>query len=185
MVCFDRVYCVLSCCIGFTHCPVLPIVCGAETAGDQPMSALIDFQTDPSRYRHWRVEYDGAVANLILDVDESAGLFEGYELKLSSYGLGVDLELNDIVQRMRFEHPEVRVWSCCPDRNECFRQVPKSACWAGQAIAIRSISANSPTRPAMPMKRRKRKVGRSTSPRSRGPVRAGDLNWRWRATISC
>jgi benzoyl-CoA-dihydrodiol lyase len=69
----------------------------------------IDFQTDPSRYRHWRVEYDDAVANLYMDVDENAGLFEGYQLKLNSYDLGVDIELSDIVQRMRFEHPEVKV----------------------------------------------------------------------------
>ena len=73
------------------------------------MSKMIDFQTDPSKYRHWRVEYDGPVANLIMDVDENGGLFEGYELKLNSYDLGVDIELNDIVQRMRFEHPEVKV----------------------------------------------------------------------------
>lgn len=71
------------------------------------MSKIIDFQTDPSRYRHWRVEYDGSVASLIMDVDEKGGLFEGYELKLNSYDLGVDIELSDIVQRMRFEHPEV------------------------------------------------------------------------------
>ena len=73
------------------------------------MTKVIDFQTDPSKYRHWRVEYDGSVANLIMDVDEQGGLFEGYELKLNSYDLGVDIELNDIVQRMRFEHPEVKV----------------------------------------------------------------------------
>ena len=73
------------------------------------MSKLIDFQTDPSKYRHWRVEYDGEVANLIMDVDENAGLFEGYQLKLNSYDLGVDIELADVVQRMRFEHPEVKV----------------------------------------------------------------------------
>ncbi len=69
----------------------------------------IDFQTDPSRYHHWRVEYDDAVANLYMDVDENAGLFDGYQLKLNSYDLGVDIELSDIVQRMRFEHPEVKV----------------------------------------------------------------------------
>ena len=69
----------------------------------------IEFQTDPSRYRHWRVEYDGDVANLFMDVDENGGLFEGYQLKLNSYDLGVDIELADIVQRMRFEHPEVKV----------------------------------------------------------------------------
>ncbi|MHA6262920.1 2,3-epoxybenzoyl-CoA dihydrolase [Arenibacterium sp. CAU 1754] len=73
------------------------------------MSKVIDFQTDPSKYRHWRVEYDGEVANLFMDVDETAGLFDGYELKLNSYDLGVDIELADVIQRMRFEHPEVKV----------------------------------------------------------------------------
>ena len=67
----------------------------------------IDFQTDPSRYRHWRVTYDGPIATVWMDVDENGGLFEGYQLKLNSYDLGVDIELADIVQRMRFEHPEV------------------------------------------------------------------------------
>ncbi|WP_137701503.1 2,3-epoxybenzoyl-CoA dihydrolase [Marimonas lutisalis] len=73
------------------------------------MTKMIDFQTDPSKYRHWRVEYDGPIANLYMDVDENGGLFEGYQLKLNSYDLGVDIELSDIVQRMRFEHPEVKV----------------------------------------------------------------------------
>ncbi len=68
----------------------------------------IDFQTDPSRYRHWRIERDGDIAYLIMDVDQAGGLVEGYELKLNSYDLGVDIELNDAVQRLRFEHPEVR-----------------------------------------------------------------------------
>ena len=67
----------------------------------------IDFQTEPSRYRHWRIECDGDVAYLIIDVDQAGGLGEGYELKLNSYDLGVDIELNDAVQRLRFEHPEV------------------------------------------------------------------------------
>ena len=73
------------------------------------MTDRIDFQTDPSRYRHWRVDYDGPVATLWMDVDEDGGLFEGYQLKLNSYDLGVDIELSDVVQRMRFEHPEVKV----------------------------------------------------------------------------
>jgi benzoyl-CoA-dihydrodiol lyase len=68
---------------------------------------VFDFQVDPSRYRHWRVEYDGDVAYLVMDVDQSGGLGD-YELKLNSYDLGVDIELNDAVQRLRFEHPEVR-----------------------------------------------------------------------------
>jgi len=68
----------------------------------------IDFQTDPGRYRHWRLSFDGQVATLTMDVDPDAGLFEGCELKLNSYDLGVDIELADAVQRLRFEHPEVR-----------------------------------------------------------------------------
>ena len=68
----------------------------------------IDFQTDPSRYRHWRIETDGEVARLIMDVDEAGGLREGYELKLNSYDLGVDIELADAIQRLRFEHPGVK-----------------------------------------------------------------------------
>jgi len=67
----------------------------------------IDYRTDPSRYRHWRIEHDGDVAYLIMDVDQAGGLGD-YELKLNSYDLGVDIELNDAVQRLRFEHPEVR-----------------------------------------------------------------------------
>jgi benzoyl-CoA-dihydrodiol lyase len=66
-----------------------------------------DFQTDPSRYRHWRIECEGDIAYLIMDVDQAGGLGD-YELKLNSYDLGVDIELNDAVQRLRFEHPEVR-----------------------------------------------------------------------------
>src|SRR6201986_4586886 len=69
----------------------------------------IDFPTDPSRYRHWKLAVDGAVATLSMDVDEKGGLFEGYELKLNSYDLGVDIELADALTRLRFEHPEVKV----------------------------------------------------------------------------
>src|SRR6059058_714068 len=68
----------------------------------------IDFQTDPSRYRHWKLDVAGAVATLTMDVDENAGLFEGYQLKLNSYDLGVDIELADAIERLRFEHPQVR-----------------------------------------------------------------------------
>ncbi|MBD2899391.1 Benzoyl-CoA-dihydrodiol lyase [Actinomadura sp. RB99] len=68
----------------------------------------VEFRTDPARYRHWRVEVDGPVATLTMDVDEQGGLVPGYELKLNSYDLGVDIELYDAVQRLRFEHPEVR-----------------------------------------------------------------------------
>src|SRR5262245_63767081 len=69
----------------------------------------IDFQTDPSKYRHWKLKVDGDVATLLMDVDEKGTLFEGYELKLNSYDLGVDIELADAIERLRFEHPQVKV----------------------------------------------------------------------------
>src|SRR5438034_4584958 len=69
----------------------------------------IDFQTDPSKYRHWKLSVDGEIATLLMDVDEKGTLFEGYELKLNSYDLGVDIELADAIERLRFEHPQVKV----------------------------------------------------------------------------
>jgi benzoyl-CoA-dihydrodiol lyase len=69
----------------------------------------IDFRTDPSRYRHWKLAVDGEVAALTMDVDEKGGLLGGYELKLNSYDLGVDIELADAIERLRFEHPQVKV----------------------------------------------------------------------------
>src|SRR3974390_754555 len=72
---------------------------------DQPR---VEFRTAPERYRHWRLATDGQVATLTMDVDEQGGIVPGYELKLNSYDLGVDIELYDAVQRLRFEHPEVR-----------------------------------------------------------------------------
>src|SRR5499427_1129762 len=73
-----------------------------------PGVPALDFATDPSRYRHLRLETDGPVARIVLATDEGAGVRPGYELKLNSYDLGVDIELHDAVQRLRFEHPEVR-----------------------------------------------------------------------------
>jgi benzoyl-CoA-dihydrodiol lyase len=68
----------------------------------------VDYQTHPSQYRHWKLKFEGPVATLAADFDENAGLRPGYKLKLNSYDLGVDIELNDAINRVRFEHPEVR-----------------------------------------------------------------------------
>ena len=68
----------------------------------------VDYRADPSRYRHWSLAFEGPVATLSLDIDEDAGIRPGYKLKLNSYDLGVDIELNDAINRIRFEHPEVR-----------------------------------------------------------------------------
>src|SRR5881397_3022409 len=80
----------------------------------------IDFQTDPSQYRHWKLATDGDIATLTMDVDERATLFEGYELKLNSYDLGVDIELADAIERLRFEHPEVKVVVLRSAKNRVF-----------------------------------------------------------------
>ena len=80
----------------------------------------IDFQTDPSRYRHWKLDVAADIATLTMDVDENAGLFEGYQLKLNSYDLGVDIELADAVQRLRFEHPLVKVVLVRSGKNRVF-----------------------------------------------------------------
>ena len=71
-------------------------------------SPRVDYQTHPSQYKHWSLKFDGAVATLGANFDENAGLRPGYKLKLNSYDLGVDIELNDAINRIRFEHPEVR-----------------------------------------------------------------------------
>src|SRR5438876_1153730 len=76
----------------------------AETTTSNPP---VDFRTEPARYKHWRLAFDGPVATLTMDVQEDGGLRPGYELKLNSYDLGVDIELYDALQRLRFEHPEV------------------------------------------------------------------------------
>ena len=81
----------------------------------------VDYRTQPSQYRHWKLKFEGPVATLAADFDESAGLAPGYKLKLNSYDLGVDIELNDAIQRIRFEHPEVRtvVLTSAKDRVFC------------------------------------------------------------------
>src|SRR3954471_12338197 len=83
-------------------------------------ASYIDFQTDPQRYRHWKLEVAGDVATLTMDVDENGGLFEGYQLKLNAYDLGVDIELADAVQRLRFEYPQVKVVVLRSAKNRVF-----------------------------------------------------------------
>lgn len=80
----------------------------------------VDYQTDPSRYKHWRLSFDGPVAQLTMDVNEDGGLRPGYRLKLNSYDLGVDIELHDALQRIRFEHPEIRSVVVTSAKNRIF-----------------------------------------------------------------
>jgi len=80
----------------------------------------LDFQVDPSRYKHWRLSFDGPVATLTMDVAEDGGIRPGYKLKLNSYDLGVDIELHDALQRIRFEHPEIRSVVITSAKNRIF-----------------------------------------------------------------
>ena len=112
----------------------------------------IDFQTEPSRYRHWRIEIDGGpVAHLLMDVYEAGGLFPGYELKLNSYDLGVDIELADAVQRLRFEHPEIRavVLQSAKDRVFCAGANIRMLAGASHAHKVNFCKFTNETRNAM------------------------------------
>jgi benzoyl-CoA-dihydrodiol lyase len=80
----------------------------------------VDYQTDPSKYKHWRIAYEAPIATLTMDVNEEGGLRPGYKLKLNSYDLGVDIELHDILQRIRFEHPEIRTVVLTSAKNRVF-----------------------------------------------------------------
>jgi benzoyl-CoA-dihydrodiol lyase len=86
----------------------------------QAKMEAVDFQTDPSQYKHWRLAFDGPVATLTMDVAEDGGIRPGYKLKLNSYDLGVDIELHDALQRIRFEHPEIRSVVITSAKNRIF-----------------------------------------------------------------
>jgi benzoyl-CoA-dihydrodiol lyase len=98
------------------------VAANADTAPNAQVTTpgRVSFQTAPDRYRHWRLDFDGPVATLTMDVAEDGGIRDGYELKLNSYDLGVDIELYDAVQRLRFEHPEVRAVVIASARDKVF-----------------------------------------------------------------
>src|SRR5258708_8701299 len=83
-------------------------------------SAAIVYDTDPERYAHWKLAFDGPLATLTMDVAEDCGIRPGYKLKLNSYDLGVDIELHDALQRIRFEHPEIRSVIITSAKNRIF-----------------------------------------------------------------
>src|SRR6218665_2050350 len=91
------------------HPPPVRWLCGAPMpAPSPPVAARIDYRTDPGQYRHWKLAVDAPVARLSLAIAEDGGIRPGYQLKLNSYDLGVDIELHDALNRIRFEHPQVR-----------------------------------------------------------------------------
>ena len=95
----------------------MDLVATQESRGKEE---AVDFQTDPSRYKHWRLSFDGPVATLTMDVAEDGGIRPGYKLKLNSYDLGVDIELHDALQRIRFEYPQIRSVIITSAKNRIF-----------------------------------------------------------------
>jgi len=121
------------------------------TASGHETGIFVDFATSPSQYKHWRLEVDGRVARLSLDVQEDQPLVPGYELKLNSYDLGVDIELYDAVQRLRFEHPEVGavVITSAKDRVFCAGANIKMLGQSGHGFKVNFCKFTNETRNSM------------------------------------
>ena len=107
----------------------------ATPAQDAPAAQkpFVAFDTHPDRYAHWKLAFDGPVATLTLDIDEERGLVPDYKLKLNSYDLGVDIELADALQRIRFEHPEVKSVIVTSGRERIFCSGANISCWGSPA----------------------------------------------------
>ena len=124
---------------------------GSGQQTGSPPGFLVDFATSPAQYKHWRLDVDGRVARLSLDVQEDQPLVPGYELKLNSYDLGVDIELYDAVQRLRFEHPEVGavVVTSAKDRVFCAGANIKMLGQSGHGFKVNFCKFTNETRNAM------------------------------------
>ena len=154
--------------------------------GNATSETPIDFRTAPDRYRHWKLSPEDGVAYLAMDVNEDGGLRPGYELKLNSYDLGVDIELDDAVQRLRFEHPEVARGDPSPRKDRIFcaganirmlgRLEPRLQ---GELLQVHQRDAATPSRT------RREHRGQSYLRRSTASPRAAATSWRWPATGSC
>ena len=148
--------------------------------------APVDYQTEPSRYRHWSLSFDGPVATLAMDVAEDGGIRPGYKLKLNSYDLGVDIEL-----ARRAPADPLRASGSARRRDHeraataCSARAPTSSCSACRRTRGRSTSASSPTRRATASRTRAVTPASSSSPRCNGTAPAAATSWRSPATRSC
>ena len=145
----------------------------------------IDFRTEPARYKHWKLALEYGVAYLAMDVSEDGGLKPGYKLKLNSYDLGVDIELADAVQRLRFEHPEVGAVVIRSQRDRIF--------CAGANIHMLGLSTHDykvnfckfTNETRLAIEDATEHPARATSARSTASPPAAATSWRWPATRSC
>jgi benzoyl-CoA-dihydrodiol lyase len=155
----------------------------AASAADAAPSPKVDYQTHPDRYKHYKVSYDGPIATLSIDIDEDAGIRPGYKLKLNSYDLGVDIELHDAVQRIRFEHPEVRTVVLTARRTGSSAPAPTSSCSAvvarveGELLQVHQRDAQRDGGSS-------RHSGLKFLAACNGTTRGGGYEWRSRATRS-
>jgi hypothetical protein len=145
-------------------------------------SPRVDFRTDPSQYRHWNLSFEGQTATLAMNVAEDGGIRPGYKLKLNSYDLGVDIELHDAIQRIRFEHPEVRsvIVTSLKDRVFCSGANIFMLGLSTHAWKVNFCKFTNETgwriRAAM--------AASNSSPPSMAPVRGAAMSWQWLAMKS-
>ncbi len=146
---------------------------------------MVDFDTHPDRYRHWRLEVDGPVATLTLAVDEDGGIVEGYALKMNSYDLGVDVELRDAVDRLRFEHPQVRavVVTGGLERMFCAGANIRMLAQSSHAWKVNFCKLTNETRNAIESARTV--SGQTWIAALNGTAAGAATSSRWRATRSC
>ncbi len=147
---------------------------------------MLDFRTEPAEYRHWSLSVDGRIATLAMDVDEAGGLRDDYELKLNSYDLGVDIELYDAIQRLRFEHPEVAavVMTSAKDRVFCAGANIRMLAGSTHDHKVNFCKFTNETRNGI--EDATDFSARPISPRSTAVAPAAAMNWRWPATrLSC
>jgi benzoyl-CoA-dihydrodiol lyase len=125
---------------------------------------MIDFRTTSAQYRHWKVNCEGRVATLALNVDENGGIHPGYELKLNSYDLGVDIELYDAIQRLRFEHPEIAAVIITSAKERIFCAGANIRMLSQAEHGFKVNFANSPMKRVMRLKMLQPIPAKSTSP---------------------
>jgi benzoyl-CoA-dihydrodiol lyase len=162
----------------------MPAEDAADASAETP---TVDFDREPSTYRHWSLDVDdrAGIAYVRLDVDEDGGIVPGYELKMNSYDLGVDIELYDITQRLRFEHPNVRavVLTSGKDRNFCAGANIRMLAQSPHSWKVNFCKFTNETRNGI--EDATANSGQTWIAALKAPRRAAAMRWRWRASRSC
>ncbi len=149
------------------------------------MEPIVNFETHPSRYRHWKLKIEGPAAYLTLDIQDDGGLRPGYQLKLNSYDLGVDIELADAVERLRFEHPEVKVVVIQSGKERIFSAGANIFMLASSSHSFKVNFCKFTNETRLGMEEASRESGQKYICRpQRNHLRRRIRAWRWRLTRS-